>query len=432
MPYIVYRCDVSQEKITPQTQAVRFRAVVLSDKMNVMDEINLTCSLLGDVVPSPVSLDKSYVDIKSIDESTLSLDEMQQEVREWLSYQLAKRRGRMVFVPGRGVNSIDHDALPLVVGDGGVEEFSLSDINCSKTGLFDVKDLAKKILGKSFSPANDDGYPSDCLAIRNLVLPKNYLPFYLQKELPGDVILPAFHGAVETIKLASKFNVSLLKEFSAQEFYLNDVSLMADEKNISKGVLVHAQEKRDEGPVPYYVFDVLQFGGEEYAVMTSIEDRFAKNKSRRSQKLLRQDIRQGKGMFKVVRICDIPTQAIIDQRFLKKDEKATFKALVSDIERRPLMVAKVLRAVKGYLKSRDDFKVLFNEYAEDGAQDETDIVTFRSESFNKAALYSGLMRGDDNYIGFNEAETEATSFVSGNYRTQWMNYFNRRKKQLRP
>ena len=219
MPYIVYRCDLSQEVVTKQTQAVRFRAVVLSDKMNVMDEIDLICALDDRIIPSPSHLDESYVNINDVSKAEQSLESFKEEIQTWFDHQIEKRRGTIRFVPARGLDSEDHKFLPMALSGDSAYGVLFDEPGKKKLFMLDVQALAKRIIGLERWPANDDGYATDILAIENALLPRPYLPFHLQKDMPGDMILPAFHGSIETLRHASQYYEELIKDKN----YINDV-----------------------------------------------------------------------------------------------------------------------------------------------------------------------------------------------------------------
>ena len=429
MPYIVYRCDLSQEVVTKQTQAVRFRAVVLSDKMNVMDEIDLICALDDRIIPSPSHLDESYVNINDVSKAEQSLESFKEEIQTWFDHQIEKRRGTIRFVPARGLDSEDHKFLPLS-GDSAYGVL-FDEPGKKKLFMLDVQALAKRIIGLERWPANDDGYATDILAIENALLPRPYLPFHLQKDMPGDMILPAFHGSIETLRHASQYYEELIKEFGLNPMDLSFPEVKSSSKDVRPGVLVQAMERKDETPQPFYVVETFMYEGEEYALLSSLQDRFAKGDSRKSQKALAQEMRQGKGSFKTVKISDIPQEALIDIRYLKADEKSDYKAMLSDMEKRPLMRKKVVKAGMRFLKQKHDFSVLFNEFSDDGEQKEQDVVSYRSELFNKAALYSGLNRNAEDWVGFNDAETEIDDFDS-DYRQEWEKFLKSKRRTLRP
>lgn len=431
MPYIVYRCDLSQETVTKQTQAVRFRAVILSDKMNVLDEIDLVCSLDDKIIPSPTHLDENYVNIKDVSESEMPLKKFQDEIQEWFDHQITKRRGSIHFVPARGLDSEDHRILPMALNGSSAYGALFEDPGKKKLYMMDVQILAEAILGQSKTIANDDGYPSDVLAIEKFLLPRPYLPFYLQKDMPGDMIVPAFHGGVETLRYASQNCQELLVEHQGEPLMLSHPEVLDNPKTIQKGMLVQALERKQETPQPYYIVETFQYDGEEYALLSVIQDRFAKGDSRKSQKAFAQEMRQGKGSFRTVRISDIPQEALIDQRYLKAEEKADYKSMLDDMEKRPRMCHKVTRAAMRYLKQKHDFSVLFNEFSDDEEQREQDVVSYRSECFNKAALYSGLNRKTDEWINFNDAETDTDQF-DPHYKQEWLSYLKAKRRKLRP
>ena len=66
MPYLIYRCDLT-DSLDGKPQALRFKAVLMSDKFNIQDEIDVSCALNPSTLLSPVHVDGSYFDLKSFE-----------------------------------------------------------------------------------------------------------------------------------------------------------------------------------------------------------------------------------------------------------------------------------------------------------------------------------------------------------------------------
>lgn len=209
MPFIVYRCDLLEHGKTPK-QALRFRASILSDTMNVQDEIDLTCAVGRDVLPLAKDIDAAQIDIAKIGQGYLSQKEMAYQVQEWITYQIERRRGTKYFVASRGD---DHDLVNLnyllETMDHG---FSFFDLEKSLT--LDIQDVAEDLLAQSKIDPDLNQYPSDQWAIESQEMAVPYLPFYMERKIPGSIPLPAFQSSIAVIAHIKKKGAAYLKSIA--------------------------------------------------------------------------------------------------------------------------------------------------------------------------------------------------------------------------
>ncbi len=206
MPFIVYRCDLLEHGNAAK-QALRFRASILSDTMNVQDEIDLTCAINPDLLPLATDVDASQIDIAKIDKGNLSQTVMAHQVQSWLTYQIERRRGTKYFVASRGD---DHDLANLNYLLETIDS-GFGSLDLEKSLAIDIQDLAEDVLIKSKITPDPEQYPTDQWAIESQEMAVPYLPFYMERKIPGSIPLPAFQSSIALIANIKKQGAAYLK-----------------------------------------------------------------------------------------------------------------------------------------------------------------------------------------------------------------------------
>lgn len=425
MPYLLYRMDVSRNELG-QAQPVRFRAQIISDRMNVMDEIDVACQLSEDHIPSPEMMDRQWVSPKDLEAADLAIDMFMDEVREWIDHQQEKRRGQMVFVPSRGVE-IDQLSLQEMMERYSEEGFYFYEINDPK--VLDIQEYANDVIIDRAIPRpanNDDVIPTDLFTVFYDLSPVQYLPFHMEVGAPGTKTLPAFTSSYEMLKWAHEKDKQALSPELLPSMYpfveeVQDDSLKASfnqKSDYQEGdilSLVNNQGKYQH----FVVAGTKEHDGQKHFALIrvdNIEDSILQKKKKRH---LLSDFLNEKGMVRIVSHKDLLGCPIVDENELDKVSKTVFKNK-----------KEIVLSTKFQNEVKNTFKAIFNDNRKVKKLEDF------SKNIRPSALLSVLLNNaKSNVFGFEDAEKEVQAFddLPGDatrYQAMWRNYLEKRKKTL--
>lgn len=435
MPYLLYRMDVSRPEFD-KAEPVRFRAFILSDKMNIMDEIDLTAKLSGEHLPSPHFMDQNWIAPEELEKGDLCHADFMHELRDWIDFQMEKRRGKLVFVPARGADT-DQAALEAMIdkhGDG-YQIASISDY-----GRLDIQALATEIgnLEKLPFPANDDGYHSDMLAITMQLRPAQFLPFHMESNIPGDKNIPAFMGGYETLKYAVQNHPKLLKEMSAEpNFEIGyEAETLSEAYNLKSfgGNDLVALQAGDQTAYKL-VTQIVDIEGEKHAILLDLDQDIPWQVRRRSQKNLVQDLMTGKGGFSVIPLRALPKLARRTKSKIAKTDQAKLEARLKELDKNKAFRNKMAKVALDYCSLQKEFS--------QKSKKPKKILSMDTLSSNlRAAAWLHILDKDrdahdiHDVFTFEAAQKEVEEFndLPGDttaYQYRWSQYLEKRREALK-
>ncbi len=424
MPYLLYRMDISRDDIE-DAQPLRFRAVVISDKMNIMDEIDIVCDLDEAHLPSPKLLDKQWISPKDLESTdNLKIDAFINQIREWVDLQQEKRRGTMVFVPSRGVE-IDQYSLQEMMEKYCEEGYYFPMIKEPK--VLDIQEYADFMLDDGAIPRpanNDEILPTDVFTIFYDLTPKQFLPFHLEVPAPGVKNLPAFNSSYEMIKWAFEKDkesidpkalpnlgyVAKEEETLSQEFNENSTYKVGDYLSLIN----------KEGEYQHYlVADIRHDQDHAYNVLIRIDNKSEKELRKLKKRHLTSDFMNEKGMVRIVERKDLLGHVSTNKDDLTDELRAEFDDK-----------AKILLSSNLKKETKSSIDRIFKDKSKKKKIDPL------SEKMRPSALLSSLLRDlNTPKFGFEKAEREVKEFSNlvgdaTSYQRLWKNYLEKRKKAL--
>ena len=435
MPYLIYRCDLT-DSLDGKPQALRFKAVLMSDKFNIQDEIDVSCALNPSTLLSPVHVDGSYFDLKSFEakkgEELLTPQAMAGKVSEWINHQMQKRRGKKIFVPSRG-GDVDQVNMQIMFD----QNLNIDlPFNWAEAEEIDVQTMAEDILMEKKIEANDNFFPSDIVAEDLRLRPRQYLPFYMEKGNHGEMQLPAFQSAVATIQAAGK---ERLKDFTSSFEPLETPQWQTRKKPLSEKTVIKARlDGEDKYLAPFNQFTVE---GISYCLLVDLSQKINADTKRKSQKGLSLDMALEEGPFMVVRSDAIPRlETLRPVARMPKRIKKAFAQRNQEFSANKRFLHNIEKAARKFVRTRQHSRDVFNAHSmEKTAQtNSADLVEEKSTQVNFGVCLSYLLeKGDKQWMTFHKAREELKDLANllpgdnTRYIKEWENYLEKYYKDMR-